>query len=191
MKITLARLFELLETHGNGRYGLSDVTQLDHALQSAALAADRLLGEEIVVAALFHDVGHLLADVDVSLADDGIDDRHEETSADMLEPIFGRAVSEPVRLHVAAKRYLCGSNPAYFEKLSQDSRTSLAVQGGPMTALEIAAFDRLDGRAAALALRIIDDEAKIVGLRTPDLTSYREMAARLERAHHHAPGRGD
>ena len=88
-----------------------------------------------------------------------------------------------MRLHVAAKRYLCGANPGYYGKLSQDSKDSLALQGGPMTADELADLDRLEHRAAALALRIIDDEAKVEGLATPPLETYRRIAASLEAAH--------
>ena len=104
----------------------------------------------------------------------------EEASARLLEQLYGPSVAEPVRLHVAAKRYLCAVNPAYLDKLSEDSLTSLALQGGPMRAEEVAAFDRLEHRAAALALRIIDDEAKTPGLAPPSLDCYREMARRLE-----------
>jgi [1-hydroxy-2-(trimethylamino)ethyl]phosphonate dioxygenase len=168
-----------MQSRGNGRYGLSAVNQLEHALQSAALATERNLGDELVIAALFHDLGHLLVGDDVDLADQGIDDVHEETSARVLETLYGPRVAEPVRLHVAAKRYLCGVNPAYYDKLSEDSRQSLALQGGPMNADEIAAFDRLEHRAAALALRLIDDEAKVAGLATPGLDSYREVARRI------------
>jgi predicted HD phosphohydrolase len=179
---TTEKLFAQPESRGNGRYGLSAVSQLEHALQSAALAATRNLGDSLIVAALFHDVGHLLVGGDdVNLADQGIDDLHEETSARALEPLYGAPVAEPVRLHVAAKRYLCGVNPAYYHKLSEDSRQSLALQGGPMTADEIAAFDRLEHRAAALALRLIDDEAKVAGMATPGLDSYREVVRRVER----------
>jgi [1-hydroxy-2-(trimethylamino)ethyl]phosphonate dioxygenase len=181
MEFSTERLFQLLETRGGGRYGLSAVTQEQHALQSAELASKRGLSEALVIAALFHDVGHLLVGDDVDLAQQGIDDLHEQTSANALEKLFGKDVAEPVRLHVAAKRYLCAVNPAYYEKLSEDSRCSLLLQGGPMSATEVADFDRLQHRAAALALRLIDDEAKVPGLRTPPLAAYREMAARLER----------
>jgi phosphonate degradation associated HDIG domain protein len=180
--MTIDSLFALMQRRGNGRYGLSAVSQLEHALQSAALAAARNLGDAIIVAALFHDLGHLLVGDDVDLAGQGIDDRHEETGSRTLERLFGPSVSEPVRLHVAAKRYLCGVHAAYYDKLSEDSRQSLALQGGPMSADEIAAFDRLEHRAAALALRLIDDEAKIAGLRTPALDSYRAIAERIARS---------
>jgi predicted HD phosphohydrolase len=185
--MTTDGIFALMQTSGAGRYGLSAVTQLEHALQSAALAAGRGLGDELIVAALFHDLGHLLVGADVDLAGQGVDDIHEETGAGVLEGLYGRGVAAPVRLHVAAKRYLCAVNPAYYDKLSEDSRLSLSLQGGPMTAAEIAAFDRLEHRAAALALRLIDDEAKVAGLATPGLDSYREAARRLERRHRLAP----
>src|SRR5262245_37339736 len=180
MDLSTEQLFQLLESRGGGRYGLSSVTQKEHALQAAELAAQRGLGEALVIAALFHDVGHLLVGEDVDLAHEGIDDLHEETSANALEALFGRNVAEPVRLHVAAKRYLCAVNPAYYDKLAEDSRRSLELQGGPMTPTEVAAFDILEHRAAALALRMIDDEAKVAGLKTLTLESYRPLAARLQ-----------
>lgn len=180
MDMTTDDIFDLMARRGTGRYGLSDVSQIEHALQSAALAAQRNLGDAMVIAALFHDVGHLLAGDDVDLAGQGVDDAHEETSADILERLYGSSIAMPVRLHVAAKRYLCGVNPSYYEKLSEDSRQSLTLQGGPMSPAEISAFDRLDHRAAALALRIIDDEAKVPGLPSPDLETYRPLAKRLE-----------
>jgi predicted HD phosphohydrolase len=182
MDMTTGDIFELMARRGTGRYGLSAVSQIEHALQSAALAQERNLGDELIIAALFHDLGHLTVGDDVDLAAQGIDDVHEETSARILEGLYGCNVAEPVRLHVAAKRYLCGVNPAYYDKLSEDSRASLALQGGPMSPGEIAAFDRLEHRAAALALRIIDDEAKVAGLITPGLAAYRPIAARLEAA---------
>ena len=182
MDLSTEQIFQLLDSRGAGRYGLSAVTQKEHALQSADLATKRGLGDALVIAALFHDLGHLLVGDDVNLAEQGVDDLHEETSANALAKLFGNDVAEPVRLHVAAKRYLCAVNPAYYDKLSEDSRQSLLLQGGPMSPLEVAAFDKLDHRAAALALRLIDDEAKVTGLKTPGLESYRAMANRLQKA---------
>jgi len=182
MNMTTDDLFTLMARRGAGRYGLSAINQIEHALQSAALAGQRQHGDELVIAALFHDLGHLLVGEDVNLAADGVDDVHEEAGARMLEQLYGPGVAEPVRLHVAAKRYLCGVNASYYDRLSQDSRDSLALQGGPMSPGEIAAFDRLEHRAAALALRMIDDEAKVAGLETPGLEAYRAIAERLEHA---------
>jgi predicted HD phosphohydrolase len=178
--MTADQIFDLMARRGMGRYGLSAVNQKEHALQSADIAVKRNLGDALVIAALFHDLGHLLVGDDVNLAERGVDDAHEEASANILEKLYGRCVAEPVRLHVAAKRYLCAVNPAYHDKLSEDSRQSLALQGGPMSGTEIAAFDKLEHHAAALVLRIIDDEAKVAGLDTPGLDFYRPIAARLE-----------
>ncbi len=176
---TLAMLFDRLATRGAGAYGLSEVTQLEHALQSAALAAEENRGDGFVIAALFHDVGHLVADEDVDLAAQGIDDRHEEASADVLLPLFGPEVAEPVRLHVASKRYLCTVEPDYYGKLSADSVTSLELQGGLMNDAERRAFEALPGCEAGVALRRIDDAAKVPGLNVPGLEHYREMAERV------------
>jgi predicted HD phosphohydrolase len=182
MDLTTDAIFDLMARRGTGRYGLSEVSQIEHALQSAALAAGRGLGDELVIAALFHDLGHLLVGADADLAGQGIDDLHEDAGARILERLYGPGVAEPVRLHVAAKRYLCGVNAGYLEKLSADSLQSLTLQGGPMAPDEIAAFDRLEFRAPALALRLIDDEAKVPGLATPGLDAYRAVAEQLEAA---------
>src|SRR5262245_3612498 len=120
MDMTIDDIFDLMAHRGTGRYGLSAVSQLEHALQSAALAAQRHLGDDLVIAGLFHDLGHLLIGEDSNLAEQGVDDLHEETSARVLDKLFGSSVAEPVRLHVAAKRYLCAVNPAYHDRLSAD-----------------------------------------------------------------------
>lgn len=177
--ITLDLLFERLERRGQGTYGLSDVTQLEHALQSAALAAERNLGDAMIIAALFHDVGHLVYDSDVDLAAEGVDDKHEESSADALACLFGSAVSEPVRMHVEAKRYLCASDEAYYDKLSADSKRSLALQGGLMSDAEVRRFEAKPHYEIALELRKIDDEAKVPGLAVPGLQTYRPIAERV------------
>lgn len=174
--VTIDLLFDRLGSRGLGAYGLANVSQLDHALQSAALAGEQGLGDQMVIAALFHDVGHLVFDDDTDLAAQGIDDRHEEASADVLAGLFGEAVSEPVRLHVAAKRYLCGAQADYYDKLSLDSRRSLALQGGPMSEAELAQFMAQPYAEAAVALRLIDDCAKVSGLAVPGLDHYRSVA---------------
>ena len=177
--ITVELLFARLAERGTGAYGLSDVTQLEHALQTAALAQNLSMGDEMVIAALFHDVGHLVIDTDISLADQGIDDKHEEASADVLDPLFGPSVSEPVRLHVASKRYLCTTDPSYYDKLADDSRVSLKLQGGLMSDAEQAAFESNPHYKMGVALRRIDDQAKVPDLSVPDLTSYKALADSL------------
>jgi predicted HD phosphohydrolase len=154
---------ELLEIYGRkatARYGLSRINQLQHALQSGALAHARGENAEGVVAALLHDVGHMIHDLGEAPAQGGIDDRHEDRGARWLARWFGDGVVQPVALHVAAKRYLCGTRADYHGLLSTDSKRSLALQGGAMTAAETAEFERLPGSEAAVRLRLIDDVAK-------------------------------
>ncbi len=174
--------FDLMATRAVGRYGLSDVSQLEHALQSAALAVERGLGEPLTIAALFHDVGHLLPAGDVSLAEQGVDDRHEDAGAAMLAGLFGADVLEPIRLHVPAKRWLCTVEDDYFGRLAPDSVRSLELQGGRMNADEAAAFSAAPYAQAAADLRRIDDDAKTPGLEVPGLDAYRAMAGRVAKA---------
>jgi phosphonate degradation associated HDIG domain protein len=154
------------------RYGLSSVNQRQHALQSATLAARRGESPALIVAALAHDVGHMVHDLGEDPASRGIDDAHEELGARWLASRFGAEVVEPVRLHVPAKRYLCAVDPTYFAKLSPDSVRSLALQGGVMNPDEVTAFERLPHWQAAVRLRRIDDEAKDPAAETPDLVHF-------------------
>ena len=179
---TIDSLFHRLDAFGEGAYGLALVNQKAHALQAAALADEQGLGDEMVIAALFHDVGHMRDENDIALADHGVDDQHEDVSAAMVEPLFGQAVSEPVRLHVAAKRYLCATESTYFAKLSPDSVRSLELQGGPMSKEEVAAFDANPYAQNAVALRRIDEQAKVKDLAVPGLDHYRPIAERLVQA---------
>ncbi len=154
---------ELIDIYSNramDQYGLSDVNQLQHALQSAALAEQEGAGADLIIAALVHDVGHMIHDLGDDPALEGIDDSHEELAAAWLRPYFGPAVTEPVRLHVPAKRYLCATEPDYLSKLSDDSVRSLALQGGSMSSVELAAFEALPYWRQAVQLRRIDDTAK-------------------------------
>jgi phosphonate degradation associated HDIG domain protein len=169
----LDRLDQLFATRGHTEYGGEAVTQLDHALQTATLAADAGAPSTEVVAALLHDVGHLLHAHGDDCAERGLDDRHEELGVRFLVRHFPPAVSEPIRLHVAAKRYLCAAVPGYLAALSEPSAVSLRLQGGPMTPDEAAAFESHPHFAAAVALRERDDEAKVVGRVTPPFAAFR------------------
>jgi phosphonate degradation associated HDIG domain protein len=180
-------IFQLFEARGQGAYFGEAVTQTEHALQAAHLAASAGAGDALVCAALLHDVGHLLHGLGEDVADRGVDAGHEGGGAAWLARHFGPAVTEPVRLHVAAKRYLCAIEPAYEAGLSPASRQSLRLQGGPMTAAEAAAFERGPHGADAVALRHWDDGAKIPGLTVPGLQAYR---ARLEAALREGPRQG-
>ena len=167
----------LLEGKAEGRYGLTFINQQQHALQAAWLAEQEGRGDALVTASLLHDIGHLVHNLGDSPADAGIDDRHEELGHAWLVNHFGPEVTEPVRLHVAAKRYLCGKEADYFAKLSQDSVLSLSLQGGPMSAGEIAEFERLPFWQEAVRLRRYDEGAKVKGLETPPLAHFLPFVA--------------
>ncbi len=126
------------------------------------------------MAALLHDVGHLLDGQDEDLANRGVDGRHEEAGGAWLARHFGLEVIEPIRLHVAAKRYLCAVDPAYLDGLSTASRLSLSVQGGPMGAEERVQFEANPYYREAIRLRHWDDTAKVPGLEVPGLEHYRD-----------------
>ncbi len=169
---TVDTIVDLIGGKGQRQYGLSSVNQRAHALEAALLAEQAGCDDALIVAALVHDIGHMVHDLGEDPAADGIDDRHEELGAVWLENRFGPAVTEPVRLHVAAKRYLCGTEADYFGRLSPDSVRSLALQGGPMSPAEIAAFEALPHHEAAVKLRRFDESAKVKGLATPDVEHY-------------------
>jgi phosphonate degradation associated HDIG domain protein len=168
----IQQIEDLLTTKGQRRYGLEDVSQLQHALQSAWFAECAGGDASLIAAALLHDVGHMVHDLGENPAGDGIDDRHEEQGQRWLRNWFGPEVTEPVRLHVAAKRYLCATEPDYFSQLAPDSVVSLALQGGPMSAGEVAEFRALPQADAAVRLRRYDDRAKEAELRTPDVAHF-------------------
>jgi phosphonate degradation associated HDIG domain protein len=168
----IASIAGLLEEKGSRRYGLAAVSQLQHALQAALLAEQTGGDAALVTAALLHDIGHMVHGLGEDPAADGVDDRHEELGRAYLAALFGPAVTEPVRLHVAAKRYLCATEPDYFAKLSPDSVRSLALQGGPMSAAEVAAFDALPHAEAAVRLRRFDEGAKVAALPTPSVAHF-------------------
>ena len=165
-------LLDIFVGRATRRYGLSSINQLQHALQSAALAEADNAPPATVLASLLHDVGHMIHDLGEDPASQGVDDIHEELGARWLAERFGPEVSEPVRLHVAAKRYLCAVEPDYFGKLSDDSVRSLALQGGPMSADEVEAFRRLPYHAEAVQLRRYDEAAKDPHAQTADFDHF-------------------
>jgi phosphonate degradation associated HDIG domain protein len=170
---TVDKILNLFAVAGEAAYFGEAVAQTEHALQSAHLAAGAGADDELIVAALLHDIGHLLRGLPEDVARHGIDDTHEEAGALWLERHFGPAVSAPVRLHVSAKRYLCAVDATYLTGLSPASQLSLRLQGGPFTDGEARAFERQAHFAAALALRRWDDGAKVPGLAVPALPAYR------------------
>lgn len=168
----VAKVQRLFEAAGNSRYGGEDVSQLEHALQAAMFAEQSGAPDTLVAAALLHDVGHLLHTLPEDAPDQGIDDLHEELGGRWLAKYFTPDVVEPVRLHVASKRYLCTADDAYYDQLSGPSRQSLQLQGGPMSADEAREFELHPHFEAAVTLRRWDEAAKVPQLETPPLEHY-------------------
>ncbi len=165
-------LLDIFVGRATRRYGLSEINQLQHALQAASLAEADKAPPATVLASLLHDVGHMIHHLGEDPAARGLDDRHEELGAQWLAKRFGPEVSEPVRLHVAAKRFLCSTESDYFGKLAPDSVRSLELQGGLMSADEIDAFRTVPLYAEAVRLRRYDEEAKDPRAHTPDFDHY-------------------
>ncbi|HEY6517040.1 MAG TPA: HD domain-containing protein [Steroidobacteraceae bacterium] len=144
----------------------------EHGLQAAHFAQLEGAAEVVVAAALLHDIGHLIATVPDDIAEWTVDAHHEATGARWLRKWFGADVAEPVRLHVSAKRYLCTTDPAYCSQLSPASVLTLKLQGGLMSADEVASFESEAGCRDALVVRRCDDRGKIAGLATRRLEDY-------------------
>jgi phosphonate degradation associated HDIG domain protein len=169
------QLFALFLAKGQGAYFGEDVTETEHALQCVCLAERSGAGSELIAAALLHDVGHLLHGLAEDVAEQGLDARHEEGGAAWLARHFPTAVVAPVRLHVAAKRYLCAVEPDYLMGLSPASQLSLRLQGGSFTPDEVCRFEEEPWFREALLLRRWDDAAKVPGLAVPTLEHYRAL----------------
>jgi gamma-butyrobetaine dioxygenase len=157
------------------------VTQSEHMLQAGLLAQHDGASDALVAATLLHDIGHLRREGSGLELMAGTDNSHAKTGAEWLTTWFGPDVTEPVRLHVAAKRYLCHVDAAYFSRLSEASRYTLSIQGGLMNEVEAEAFEGEDYFEDALALRRWDEAAKDPAAPTPELGEFRDLLERLNR----------
>ena len=169
----------LFATQGTGEYLGEPVTQASHMLQAARLAELDDADDALVAAALLHDIGHFTAAVSGHDLMRGTDNRHSDAGADWLARWFGPEVTEPVRLHVAAKRYLCAVEPGYAATLSPASVYTLGVQGGPMHGAELAEFAASPYSQAACRLRRWDDAAKDPAAQPPAFDHFTELLASL------------
>ena len=151
---------ELFATEGASDYLGEAVTQASHMLQAAGLAEKAGAPPALIAAALLHDLGHFTGTLSGRDLMRGTDNRHSEQGANWLAQWFGRDVTEPVRLHVDAKRYLCAVEPGYLDRLSPASVYTLGVQGGPMQGDELAEFEARPFAADACQVRRWDDAAK-------------------------------
>lgn len=178
---TAEELASIYARRGSGAYFGEAVTQTQHGLQAAYFAEQHGAPDALVLASLLHDVGHLIEPAPDDLADWKQDARHELSGSRWLAAHFGPEVSEPVRLHVPAKRYLCATNADYLRQLSAASVTTLALQGGPMSAAEANAFEAEPYWREAVLLRQFDDQGKVAGLKTPPFEHYRSLIERFAR----------
>ena len=173
------QLLDIYRRGGGDAYFGEAVTMTEHGLQAAWFAQAAGASEALVVAALLHDIGHLVARAPDDIAEWTSDAQHELTGSGWLARHFGPEVSEPVRLHVPAKRYLCATDAGYFRTLSPASVRTLQLQGGQMMANEISAFAAERYSRDALLLRRCDDQGKVAGLKTPEFAHYRPVIERL------------
>ena len=171
MMSALDQIHAAFARRGHESYG-EGVSLVDHSIQCAVFAQRDGAGPALVAAALLHDIGHMLHDLPENVADSGIDTQHESLGSVWLSRYFGADVTEPVRMHVAAKRYLARTEHGYFDKLSDASKLSLKLQGGPMTDSQANAFEAELFFADALRLRRWDEEGKIVGYGGPGAASF-------------------
>ena len=171
-------IFALFDRFGDEEYGEA-VSQREHALQVAHFAREAGEGDALVAAALLHDVGQLLEGAGAAAEDEGRDARHERSGANFLRGMFSEEILAPIRLHVAAKRYLCAVEAGYLRTLSAASALSLSLQGGPFSARQAVRFERLPHAREAIRLRRYDDLGKEVELVVPALATYRDMIETL------------
>lgn len=179
----VAFLADIFERRGGEEYLGEPVTMAEHMLQGATMAEQSGLPDIIIVAALLHDIGHFTSEFGTFSMDDTEDRLHEEAGARVLEAFFPRLVTDCVRYHVAAKRYLCATRPEYFDRLSQASVHSLNLQGGPMSTVEITAFESNPNLAEIIQVRHLDDAGKHADMQTPPFAHFAPMVQRIVDQH--------
>lgn len=175
----LDELADLFADQDAGEYLGEAVTMAEHMLQAGAIAEAEGAPQHLIAAALLHDIGHFHGPLTGRDLMAGEDNRHSHTGADRLAKRFGPEVTEPIRLHVAAKRYLCATEPGYAARLSEASVYTLGVQGGPMGEAEARAFAAGPYAVDALRVRRWDEAAKDADACVPDFTHFRPLLTRL------------
>ena len=168
----------LFRNEGSEAYLGEPVSIAEHMLQTADGAEHSGAPPALVAAALLHDLGHLVHAMAADSALRGIDTVHEQAGAEWLSRAFGPAVTEPIRLHVAAKRYLCATRPTYLAALSPASVHSLMLQRGPFSPDEAEAFAATPYAADAVRVRQWDDLGKVDGRVTQPFDHYRVLLQR-------------
>ncbi|SLN32491.1 HD domain protein [Roseovarius litorisediminis] len=168
---------------GDTEYLGEPVTMAQHMLQGAWLAEQQDLPDDVIVAALLHDIGHFTSEFGTFTMNDTEDRFHEEAGAKVLEGFFPSIVTDCVRHHVAAKRYLCATRPEYFKRLSEASVHSLNLQGGPMSPEEVTAFELNPNLPKIIQVRYLDEAGKNPDMQTPDYWHFAPVVQRVVDAH--------
>jgi [1-hydroxy-2-(trimethylamino)ethyl]phosphonate dioxygenase len=168
-------VISIFERRGATAYFGERVSVTEHVLQAAYFAREESAQPALIVAALLHDIGHLIIEAPDDFDDWDSDARHEEVGARWLAQRLRPEVTEPVRLHVPAKRYLCATDHNYVAMLSHASVKTLKLQGGPMRPDELLQFETERYYKDALKVRGWDDQGKVAGLKTPGLAEYRAL----------------
>ncbi|MEP6971450.1 MAG: HD domain-containing protein [Betaproteobacteria bacterium] len=179
----VAFLADIFARRGAEEYLGEPVTMAEHMLQAAQCAQDAGQSSAVIVAALLHDIGHFTSEFGTYSPDDVVGKHHEDAGAAVLAPFFPPQVTDCVRFHVAAKRYLCATRPEYFQKLSTASVHTLMLQGGPMGSSEAAAFERNAHWRDVIKVRVYDDTGKRSGVPTKTFVDYMPMVQQVVDAH--------
>ena len=169
----------IFDRRGGEEYLGEPVNMGQHMLQGATIAEQQGQPEEIIIGALLHDIGHFTSEFGTFTIEDTEDRHHEDAGAKVLERFFPKVITDCVRYHVAAKRYLCATKPEYFESLSEASIHSLHLQGGPLNHMEVVEFEKNPNLDQIIAVRYLDDAGKHAGMEIPDYWYFAPMVQRM------------
>ncbi|MCP4209502.1 MAG: HD domain-containing protein [Shimia sp.] len=183
----VAFLGDIFDRRGGEEYLGEPVTMAEHMLQGATIAEQNDLPEDVIVAALLHDIGHFTSEFGTYHPDDTEDRHHEDAGAEVLAPFLPSVVTDCVLYHVAAKRYLCATKPEYFKRLSAASVHTLELQGGPMSGDEVTTFEANPNLEKIIQVRYLDEAGKRADMVTPDFWHFAPTVQRVVDAHLNAP----
>ena len=183
----VAFIGDIFERRGADSYLGEAVTMSQHMLQGALLAEEAGADDALIAAALLHDIGHYTNEFPDDALARNIDNVHEEAGAAVIAPYFPDVVTDCVRYHVAAKRYLCATRPDYFKRLSEASVHSLNLQGGPMTEEEVREFEKNPNLKKIIQVRYLDEAGKQPDMETPDFWHFAPMVQRIVDRHMGTP----
>ena len=173
----------IFEKRGDEEYLGEPVTMGQHMLQGATMAEKSRETDEIIIGTLLHDIGHFTSEFGTFSMEDTEDRYHEDAGAAVLEEFFPKVITDCCRHHVAAKRYLCATDPEYFQKLSTASIHSLNLQGGPMSEAELKDFEKNPNLKKILKVRLYDDAGKIPDMVTPSFWHFAPLVQKMVDSH--------